>query len=159
MVTAVRCTARRSGSTVVTRVWKAWLSFSQETAPNHRPLSSIITKMVLLAKSQNPRPFVESGRIKSAVPGGAGQFANSIKSGQEPECGHENALLSSRAIYVLGQLHLGLLVGAGGGRGDKGPGGELVSPLGTSAGARACVDFARNDYGTHPAVLGTRFPE
>ena len=29
------------------------------------------------------------------------------KSAQEPECGHENALLSGRTIYVIGPLQLG----------------------------------------------------
>jgi hypothetical protein len=28
------------------------------------------------------------------------------KSGQEPDCGHENALLSRWAVYILGQLHI-----------------------------------------------------
>ena len=30
------------------------------------------------------------------------------KSAQEPECGHENVMLSGRTIYILGQLQLGL---------------------------------------------------
>ena len=30
------------------------------------------------------------------------------KTGQEPECGYENAMLSGRTIYVIGSLHLAL---------------------------------------------------
>jgi hypothetical protein len=31
-------------------------------------------------------------------------FASSIKSDEEPECGYENAMLSGRTIYVNGPL-------------------------------------------------------
>jgi hypothetical protein len=26
--------------------------------------------------------------------------------GQEPECGHENAMFSGRVVYILGSLHI-----------------------------------------------------
>jgi hypothetical protein len=32
------------------------------------------------------------------------EFATSIKSAQEPECGHETAMLLGRAVYILGPL-------------------------------------------------------
>jgi hypothetical protein len=56
-------------------------------------------------EGQENRAVIEGKTLYS--PGGGAHALDFTKYAQEPECGHETALLSGRAIYVIGLLQLG----------------------------------------------------